>query len=114
MLRREKNYTLTELEQSPEIPREFYLAQNSPNPFTGQTAISFFIPRPGNVKILVYDNREELQCVLHDNHLKPGYYRLIWKGTDAGQHPLKPGSYNYCLQAAGFFATRKLTIKGFK
>lgn len=110
MLKREKTQKLTRENQLLEMPLEFNLEQNHPNPFAGQTGICFSIPRPGNIKIMVYNNREELQCILHQGHLDPGNYRLIWDGTDTDNRPLKPGSYNYCLQAEGFFVTRKLTI----
>lgn len=111
MIRREKSHKLLRDNQSLDMPTEFNLEQNSPNPFTGQTGISFSVPRPGDVKIMVYNPREELQCILHDGHLEPGSYRLTWDGSDAAGRPLKPGSYVYCLQAAGFIATRRLAIK---
>lgn len=110
MFRREKTHKLLQETQSLEMPGEFNLAQNSPNPFSGQTAICFSVPRPGNIKIMVYNYREELQCTLHDGYLEPGSYRLIWNGSGSESRPLKPGSYHYCLQAEGFFVTRKLTI----
>lgn len=111
MLRRKKKYTRLQDNQSVEIPTEFNLEQNSPNPFAGQTRICFSVPRPGHVKIMVYNHPEELRCVLHDGSLEPGSYRLTWDGTDAEGRPLKPGSYVYCLQAEGFIASRRLAIK---
>lgn len=110
MLRKAKNHRLVRDNRPPEEPAEYLLAQNSPNPFRIQTGIGFSVPRPGRVKIMVFNHREEQQCILHDGHLDPGCYRLIWNGVDADNHPLKPGSYDYCLQAGDFFATRKLII----
>ncbi len=111
MFGKKKTDKIVKINQPQNSAAEFSLDQNTPNPFSGQTSICFSVPRSGNIRIIVYNRREDLQCILHNGHLAPGSYRLMWDGTDAESRALKPGSYSYCLAAEGVFVTRKLTIK---
>jgi len=89
---------------------EFRLEQNTPNPFGAQTVIRFSVPRRCDVKLVVYNLREELVCVLHEGQFIPGCYLAEWEGTDGEGQRLKNGSYVYRLEADGFVATRRLKI----
>ena len=92
------------------IPDEFRLDQNNPNPFQIRTAIHFSTPRQCDVKLAVYNLREELMCILYKGQLAPGRFIVEWEGMDAGGLRLKNGSYVYRLEADGFVATRRLRI----
>jgi len=47
----------TEKEESKEdlLPKEYTLYQNYPNPFNPVTTISYDLPKPGDVKLMIYD-----------------------------------------------------------
>lgn len=89
---------------------EFRLEQNSPNPFSAQTVIRFSVPRQCDVKLVVYNLREELVCIMHNGQLDPGRYIVDWDGMDTDGQRLKNGSYVYRMEAEGFVATRRLKI----
>jgi photosystem II stability/assembly factor-like uncharacterized protein len=57
------------------IPAGMSLAQNTPNPFTGPTSISFSIPKAGAVKLAVYDMTGRLVATLADGRYEAGEHR---------------------------------------
>lgn len=110
MLHKKNTANLSKDDKTLNTPDEFRLDQNSPNPFNIRTTIHFSTPRQCNVKLVVYNLREELMCILHKGQLSPGRYILEWDGMDAEGQRLKNGSYVYRLEADGFVATRRLKI----
>jgi hypothetical protein len=110
MYRKKKTARLSRDDKSINGPAEFRLEQNSPNPFNTQTIIRFSVPRQCDVKLVVYNLREELLCILHQGQLTTGRYIVDWQGMDAEGQRLKNGSYVYRLEADGFVATRRLKI----
>ncbi len=111
MFNKNKSFILKKDESQPDIPDEFNLEQNFPNPFSIQTNISFSIPRQCTVKLVVYCPLEEPVSVLYEGQLPPGKYIIAWDGNDSDGNRLKIGSYVYSLEAEGFVASRKLIIK---
>ena len=93
-----------------QLPREFRLFQNGPNPFSASTAIRFAIPKAHHVRLLLYNREHELVRVLHDEQTPAGQYTIVWDGTTANGERLANGFYTYRLEANGFVATRKLEL----
>jgi hypothetical protein len=77
-----------------EIPGEFKLFQNFPNPFNPVTNIKFDIPKASFVKITIYDisGREVLRLVNHD--LAAGSYVADWNASAYAS-----GVYFYRIEA---------------
>jgi len=92
------------------IPDQFELLENYPNPFNPQTVIEYSLPLEVPVKLIVYDilGREVIRLV--DEIQKPGYKSIIWNGQD--MHNIKVGSgiYFYQLSANNFMKTRKMVF----
>ena len=64
------------------IPDEFVLYANYPNPFNPSTKIDYGLPEVSNVKLMIYDilGREVVTLV---NELQdPGYKSVTWHGKD--------------------------------
>ena len=110
MYRKKKTAKLSRDDKSINDLTEFSLEQNTPNPFGAKTAIRFSIPRQCDVKLVVYDLREVLLCILYQGQLDRGCYQVAWEGRDAGGLRLSNGSYVYRLEADGFVASRRLKI----
>lgn len=101
----EGNETSLEDEFIPEpVPEGFFLYQNSPNPFTESTKISFRLPIKSRVVIKLYNSRlEEIMTILDET-------------KDAGLHefefyPLSSmdsGIYFYRISASGFYDVKKM------
>ncbi|MDZ7319262.1 MAG: dockerin type I domain-containing protein, partial [candidate division KSB1 bacterium] len=56
--------------------------QNYPNPFNRSTTISFFVPQPEQVKVIIYNERGQEVKRLFDGIAAAGKTQLIWDGTD--------------------------------
>jgi hypothetical protein len=79
---------------SNEIPGEFELYNNYPNPFNPSTDIRFDIPVNSNVKITVYDINGRIVDILVDNYFTAGKYEIRWEAKD-----ISSGLYLYKIEA---------------
>lgn len=98
---------ITSVSQSPgqQIPNEYSLGQNFPNPFNPTTTIEFSIPSRAFVTLRIYDILGVERATLLSKELPGGTHRVDW-------HPSADGSgvYFYRLQAGRFSETRKLIL----
>jgi len=88
-----------------EIADVYSLSQNYPNPFNPETQIKFSIPKPGFVKILVYDVNGKLVSSLFEDELNPGVYEI--KYNFAG---FSTGVYFYRMETAEFNDSKKMLL----
>jgi len=84
--------------------------QASPNPFTGQTLVAFELPRPGPVKLAVYDLRGHHVITLLDVDLADGFQSHSWDGRDRSGRPQPAGVYFYHLQSGDVDVMRRVTL----
>jgi hypothetical protein len=93
---------------SGEIPKEFKLHNNFPNPFNPVTKIRFDIPSSHEiqtVKLVLFDLLGREIEVLVDSRLKPGYYEVSW---DASKYP--SGIYLCRITAGRYFSVIKMVV----
>lgn len=97
-----------------QIPADFELYPNYPNPFNPSTKIKFSIPpsptklemRSGSeVKLLVYDILGREVATLVNEQLKVGTYEVEWDGSNNAS-----GVYFYKLIAGEYSQTRKMIL----
>ena len=92
------------------LPREASLSQNYPNPFNAETAIDFRIPAGSGtvpVKLSIYNAIGQQIKVLVDDKMNPGFYSVVWHGTDDQGRLVGTGVYFYRIAAGKFVATKK-------
>ena len=87
------------------IPSEFNLFDNYPNPFNPVTTISFQIPKSSFVSLKIYDVIGTEITTLVSENLLGGNYKFDW---DAGN--LASGIYLYRLQSENFTSTKKMIL----
>ena len=95
---------------APSTPEITSLAQNQPNPFNPNTAISFSLAREGFVELVVYscDGRRVATLV---RELRPaGPHRETWDGRHRSGYRMPSGIYFYRLDVAGGSQTKKMTL----
>lgn len=90
---------------SSEIPGEFLLWQNFPNPFNPVTNIKFQILKSEFVSVKVYDITGKKLIDLVNQKLSPGSYQVQW---NAENYP--SGIYWYSLESASFRETKKMIL----
>ncbi|MBD3340095.1 MAG: VWA domain-containing protein [Candidatus Lokiarchaeota archaeon] len=91
-----------------DIPTEFALLPNTPNPFNPSTNINYFVPRNASINISVFNSLGEFVCTLVDGEQEPGKYSISWNGTDAIGQRVVTGLYFCRMESSGFIKTRKL------
>jgi hypothetical protein len=84
---------LTAVPLMPQLPEEFRLFQNFPNPFNPTTTIRYVVPEKGWVRIWVYDVLGRRAKQLLDGETYPGTYETTWDGRDEQGHLLASGAY---------------------
>jgi hypothetical protein len=88
-----------------ELPKEYALSQNFPNPFNPTTTIQYELPAQVHVTIKIFDvlGREIETLINEEQHA--GRYQLVW---DAGRE--SSGIYFLRMMAGSFVSTRKMML----
>jgi hypothetical protein len=86
---------------------EFRLNQNTPNPFSKLTAISYQLKAASHTTLELYDVTGRLVETLVDEVQEPGVYQIEW---DSNPNRVASGIYFYRLTSGEFTATRKLIL----
>ena len=97
--------------QTGNLPAEFELLQNFPNPFNASTVIRLTLPAPTIFDLAVYSLTGQRLATLAAGHRDAGSHAIVWDGVDEENRELASGVYLYQLRIAGGpVATRKLLL----
>jgi hypothetical protein len=88
-----------------EIPEQFSLGQNFPNPFNPSTQIVFSLKQTDHTRLDVYDIAGHCLTTLVDGRYSAGEHAVIW---DAGSQP--SGVYFYRLTTNSGVLVRKMLL----
>ena len=88
-----------------DIPKEYKLYTNYPNPFNPSTKIKIDIPEISFTKLIIYDILGRQVEKLVNEKLSPGTYEVEW---NASNYP--SGVYFYKLETGNFSQTKKLIL----
>ena len=93
-----------------EIPTDFELSNNYPNPFNPSTIIKYAIPANANVRLTVYNMLgEEVRTLVNQNQAT-GSYSVTWDGTTNYGTQVASGMYIYRLAAGDFVSVKKMLL----
>ena len=92
-------------EEGDEIPADFELYQNFPNPFNPTTTIRFFLPEVSDVKLTIYNIVGQPIVVLAEGSFSQGEHERVW---DASSYP--SSIYISELVVGNKVLTRKMTL----
>jgi len=81
-------------------------SQSYPNPFSGQTNITFHLKRPQNIRLAIYNSVGQLIEILVDEYRASGSHCEIW---DAGIN--SPGIYYYRIETEEFNDSYRLILQ---
>lgn len=97
--------TLVQDQNSEQLPQEFKLYQNSPNPFNPQTTIGFSLPLDSYVELEVYSiSGQKITTLVHEKMGK-GYHNIQFKADN-----LPSGVYLYCIKTDTFVQVKKMML----
>ena len=92
------------------MPRQFALGQNFPNPFNPETSIPFAIPAASGsesgavlqaVRVEVFNTLGQRLRILLADELFPGHHEVAWDGRDGSGNALGSGVYFYRVELSG-------------
>ena len=87
------------------IPKEMKLEQNFPNPFNPSTRISFTLPKPGEVKIEIYNTLGQRVEILVNQYMLAGNHEVEFNAQN-----LSSGIYFYSIEAGEFHDVKKMIL----
>lgn len=90
---------------SGDLPREYDLAQNFPNPFNPSTIIRYAIPVKSHVLLTVHNLLGQVVSTIVNGEQEAGFHEIRFDALN-----LASGVYLYRLEAGKFVETRKLTL----
>ena len=92
-------------------PAEAYLHLDaSPNPFSEQVALQFYLPEGGLATLEVFNLNGQRVAALISGDMDAGRQEYIWDGADARGQQLSPGVYMVRLRTQRESVTRKLSL----
>jgi len=88
-----------------DLPSEFALLSNYPNPFNASTVISYELPVSRDVKLEVYNLFGQKVATLVDGQQEAGYRSVTWDATE-----ISSGVYFYKLTAGDYTETKRMML----
>ena len=92
--------------ESDQVPSQFFLNQNFPNPFNPSTKIKYEVPGNGNISLKVYDVLGKEITVIVNEIQNTGIYEVNFNGNN-----LPGGVYFYKLEAFDPSIKKMILIK---
>jgi hypothetical protein len=92
------------------LPTEYQLYQNHPNPFNPETIISYDVPKPTQVKIVVMNILGQEVATLLDEPKSAGRYEIVWRGIDDNGGRVSSGVYLCVMRAGNFHSMVKMSL----
>ena len=93
-----------------DVPTEFALEANYPNPFNPTTTIQYALPEDASVTLEVFDAMGRLVATLVNGQQSAGRYDAQWNGRSDAGNTVASGMYLYRLKAGNFVETRTMLL----
>lgn len=93
-----------------EIPTNYRLLNNYPNPFNPSTKIAFEIPQSENISLKIYSINGELIRTLANENLPAGRFEKVWDGKNDFGREVSSGIYIYRLTAGNFDRSARMVL----
>ena len=93
------------VKEADELPSNYSLSQNFPNPFNNSSTLKYSIPNSSKVIIKVFDILGNEIETLANEEKPAGTYEVTWHATN-----LPSGVYFYRIQAGNFINTKKMVL----
>ena len=93
-----------------ELPSEYALKQNFPNPFNPGTTIEFSLAKSEKVTLKIYNNLGQEIKTLVERQMPAGSHSVKWDGTDAKGRPVVSGAYYYQILGDEQGLTKKMLL----
>ncbi|MBN1292027.1 MAG: T9SS type A sorting domain-containing protein, partial [Candidatus Latescibacteria bacterium] len=95
----------SDVDEDNDVPVEFMLSQNSPNPFNPYTSIEYSLPKNSYARLEIYNSQGQLVDVLVDGYRTAGSHMATW---NTGNH--SSGMYFYRFRSGDFTSAKKMLL----
>ena len=95
---------------SEDLPTSFSLNGNYPNPFNGETIISYQIPKNGFVNISIFNLAGQFITNLVNEYQLYGEKKVFWDTKDATGNHVPSGVYYYVVSNGIYKEARTMTL----
>ena len=92
------------------LPQNFTLSQNFPNPFNPETSIRYELPEAVEVKVSIFNLLGNEIRTLVNEQKEAGVHSILWNGKDNAGREVATGAYLYRIKAGEFVETKRLTL----
>ena len=92
------------------IPDKFALLQNYPNPFNPETSITFQLPRPEKVEIIIFNQVGQIIRRLTKGEMPQGRHQIIWDAKNYRGEQVASGIYLCQMVAGSYSKTIKMLL----
>jgi hypothetical protein len=93
-----------------QIPQQFNLVQNFPNPFNSQTNIQFEIPINSKIRLDIFNILGQKVRTLLNDQKSPGYYSISWNGENDFGETVNSGIYLLKLNSEKYSSVMKMVL----
>ncbi|GEM_PF-698906 len=93
-----------------QLPIEFALDQNFPNPFNPTTLIRFALPQNASTRLVIYDLLGREVRTLVNSEMNAGFHEASWDGKNNVGSQVATGVYIYRIEAGSFISTKKMML----
>lgn len=106
----ENPYVAVEENPESEVPENFKLYYNFPNPFNASTNIVYELMQPGFTNLKIYNLKGQIIKVLVNHTHIPGKHTVNWDGTDMNGKQAPSGQYFFQLEQEGRVIVKKALL----
>ena len=93
-----------------QMPEEFKIAKNYPNPFNPTTTIEYSVPKDGKIQIAVYNVLGcKVRTLLH-GFRNAGNHQIQWDGKNDAGSTLASGVYLVTLRSGNFVTAKRMSL----
>jgi hypothetical protein len=88
---------------------DYSLLQNSPNPFSNNTQVTFTVPNNEQVSIVIYDMLGN-KAAIFEGFYSAGKHTVIWDGSNGNGTKLNDGTYFCRMRSGKYTKVVKMTL----
>jgi hypothetical protein len=100
----------TDVDDDDELPRDFKLEQNFPNPFNPETIIEYSLSSDEFVNLAVYNVLGQRVTTLVNEMQSAGKHYVSWDSTDDTGTKVSSGLYFYVLKIRDYVDRKKMVL----
>lgn len=100
----------TSVKENRDIPLNYNLSQNYPNPANPATTIPFIVPQLSRVKITIFNVFGQEVRTLTNEYFEAGIHFVSWDGLNNSGLSVSSGIYLYRMSSEDFIKVRKVLM----